>query len=118
MSQDIARRRRSSMAAEHAQTLRTPGIERGRPVSIFVDGTERLAYEGESVLAVLWALGENALHVTARTHQPRSFFGGMGVCFDCLVTVDGRVNVRACLEPVRAGMMVTLQRDAGYTDAG
>src|SRR5262245_59192434 len=118
MSQDIARRRRSSMAAEHAQTLRTPGIERGRPVSIFVDGTERLAYEGESVLAVRGPVGGNARHVTARTHQARSFFCGMGVGSGRRVTVDGRVNVRACLEPVRAGMMVTLQRDAGYTDAG
>jgi predicted molibdopterin-dependent oxidoreductase YjgC len=38
----------------------------------------------------------------------------MGVCFDCLVTIDGAFNVRACLEPVRAGMKITLQRDAGH----
>jgi len=33
-------------------------------------------------------------------------FCGMGVCFVCLVTVDGRPGVRACLEPVRDAMRV------------
>jgi predicted molibdopterin-dependent oxidoreductase YjgC len=97
--------------------VRTPGVERGPPVTVFVDGAERRAHEGETVLALLWALGEHALHVTARTREPRGFFCGMGVCFDCLVTVDGRCNVRACLEPVRAGMRITRQRDAGYGHA-
>ena len=101
-----------------ATDLRTPGIARGAPVSVTVDGRDIQAYEGESVLAVLWAAGAHALHTTARTHAPRGFFCGMGVCFDCLVTIDGTINVRACLEPVRAGMKIILQRDAGYAHAG
>jgi D-hydroxyproline dehydrogenase subunit gamma len=106
------------MAGEHVETLRTRGICRGAAVSVFVDGKEMRAFEGETVLAVLWALGEHTLHTTARTQEPRGFYCGMGVCFDCLVTIDGTFNVRACLEPVRAGMEITLQRDAGHTHAG
>ena len=102
------------MPGERMDTLRTPGIGRGEPVSIFVNGEEARAFEGETVLAALWAVGERALHTTARTQEPRGFFCGMGVCFDCLVTIDGVFNVRACLEPVRAGMKITLQRDAGH----
>ena len=34
---------------------------------------------------------------------PRGVFCGIGVCFDCLVTVNGRPNQRACLVPGRAG---------------
>jgi D-hydroxyproline dehydrogenase subunit gamma len=101
-----------------ATDLRTPGIRRGAPVSVTVDGRDIQAFEGESVLAVLWAEGAHTLHTTARTQAPRGFFCGMGVCFDCLVTIDGTINVRACLEPVRTGMIITLQRDAGYTHAG
>ena len=37
----------------------------------------------------------------------------MGVCQDCLVTVDGRPNVRACVTPVRDGMRVESQRGLG-----
>lgn len=97
--------------------LRTPNIGRGAPVSITVDGRSVQAYEGETVLAALWADGLHTLHTTARAHEPRGFFCGIGICFDCLVTVDGVVNLRACLEPVRAGMTVKRQQDAGYTHA-
>jgi predicted molibdopterin-dependent oxidoreductase YjgC len=100
-----------------ADDLRTAGITRGTAVPIWVDGEEVEAFEGETVLAVLWAKGRHTLHTTARTHEPRGFFCGIGVCFDCLVTIDGIVNLRACLEPVRPGMKVTLQRDAGYVHA-
>ena len=93
--------------------LRTPGVVRGAPVTIEIEGCKVVAFEGETVLAALWANGDHSLHTTARTRQPRGFFCGMGVCFDCLVTIDGLANVRACLEPVRAGMRIALQRDAG-----
>jgi aerobic-type carbon monoxide dehydrogenase small subunit (CoxS/CutS family) len=46
------------------------------------------------------------LRHTARRGAPRGIFCGMGVCFDCLVTVDDRPNVRACITPVRDGMRV------------
>jgi predicted molibdopterin-dependent oxidoreductase YjgC len=96
--------------------LRVDDVERGAQVTITIDGLEVLAFEGESVLAALWARGHHTLHVTARQHEPRGFFCAMGVCFDCLLTIDGARNVRACLEPVRAGMTIQTQRDAGYGD--
>jgi len=97
--------------------LRTAGIGRGLPVPVYVDGKEVQAFEGETVLAVLWASGDHTLHTTARTREPRGFFCGIGVCFDCLVTIDGIVNLRACLEPVRVGMKIERQQDPGYTHA-
>ncbi len=39
---------------------------------------------------------------------PRGIFCGMGVCFDCLVTVDDLADQRACVTPVRPGMQVQL----------
>jgi predicted molibdopterin-dependent oxidoreductase YjgC len=78
-----------------------------------VDGVEATAHEGETVLAVLWAAGIRTLHRTARTRQPRGFYCGMGVCFDCLVNVDGRHAVRACMEYVRPGMIIRRQQDSG-----
>lgn len=102
--------RTTSQAA--SATLRVPG-GRGRPVTLTVDGQAFEAFEGESVLAALWAAGIRALHATARTGEPRGLYCGIGVCFDCLVTVDGDRNVRACMTPATDGMTVELQRDAG-----
>jgi predicted molibdopterin-dependent oxidoreductase YjgC len=36
----------------------------------------------------------------------------MGVCFECLVTIDGVGNRQACLISVRAGMRVETQSGA------
>lgn len=94
--------------------LRTPGIARGRVFTVTVDGRAIEAHDGESVLGVLWAAGIGTLHRTAQAGAPRGFFCGMGVCFDCLVTVDGRISVRACLEPARPGMRIDTQSDAGW----
>ena len=93
--------------------LRMAGVERGRALGILVDGAEVPAYEGESIAAALVASGRRFTRWTAQTGEPRGYFCGMGVCQDCLVTVDGRPNVRACVTPIRDGMRVESQRGLG-----
>jgi D-hydroxyproline dehydrogenase subunit gamma len=88
-----------------------PGLERGPRVTIELDGTSVEAYEGDTVAAVLLALGEAATRRTVRG-EPRGLFCGMGVCFDCLVVVDGVPNTRACMTWVRDGLRV--QRQDGW----
>ena len=60
---------------------------------------------GETVAAALAAADIVAVR-RARSGAPRGPFCGMGVCFDCLVTVDGRPNQRACLTKVAENMEV------------
>lgn len=86
-------------------------------VTVTIDGEEVEAVAGEPVLAAVWAGGARALHRTARAGEPRAFFCGIGICFDCLVTIDGEPNVRACMTPVTAGMSIETQRDAGWQGA-
>ena len=84
------------------------GLERGAAVSLTVDGRTVIAYEGETVAAVLLAEGHIATRKT-RSGSPRGVYCGMGVCFDCLVVVDGAPNTRACVTWVREGMDVARQ---------
>ena len=93
--------------------LRMVGVERGRALGILVDGAEVRAYEGESIAAALFASGRRFTRWTTQTGEPRGYFCGMGVCQDCLVTVDGLPNVRACVTPARDGMRVESQRGLG-----
>jgi predicted molibdopterin-dependent oxidoreductase YjgC len=72
-----------------------------------------MAYAGESIAAVLMASGARVTRWTARAGEARGYFCGMGVCQDCLVTVDGVPNVRACMTPAREGMRVEIQRGLG-----
>ena len=87
--------------------------QRGELIHITYNGQELIAYEGESVAASLLAANQRTLRQTSRFDQPRGLFCGMGVCFDCLVQVDGRANVQACQTPVREGMSVETQQGHG-----
>jgi predicted molibdopterin-dependent oxidoreductase YjgC len=76
-----------------------------------VDGEPLEFTEGQTVAAALVAAGRVAWRTTRVGRRPRGVFCGIGVCFDCLVTIDGAAGQRACLIPARAGMTVTTQED-------
>lgn len=78
----------------------------GRPVTIQFDGQPIAALEGETVAAALSAAGIVAFRRTA-SGAPRGLYCGMGACFDCVVSVDGRIGQRACLTKIADGMQVT-----------
>ncbi|WP_105565654.1 (2Fe-2S)-binding protein [Microbacterium halophytorum] len=63
---------------------------------------ERVPFRaGQSIGAALMAHGISSWRTTRREAAPRGLFCGIGVCFDCLVTVDGERDQRACLVPAR-----------------
>jgi predicted molibdopterin-dependent oxidoreductase YjgC len=71
---------------------------------------------GQTVAAALIASGVYSWRTTRRRGRPRGLFCGIGVCFDCLVTIDGDPNVRACLVAARPAMTVTTQDGTGHDD--
>ncbi|HEY1413461.1 MAG TPA: (2Fe-2S)-binding protein, partial [Rhodopila sp.] len=83
----------------------------GRTISFGFDGQPVEALEGETIAAALSAAGITTFRHTP-SGAPRGLFCGMGACFDCVVTVDGRIGQRACLTRVAAGMDVL----GGYPD--
>jgi predicted molibdopterin-dependent oxidoreductase YjgC len=78
----------------------------GRPIGFRFDDTPIEALEGETIAAALSAAGIVAYRRTA-SGAPRGLHCGMGACFDCVVTVDGRIGQRACMTKVAAGIVVT-----------
>jgi len=85
-------------------------------VAITVDGKPVQARAGETVAAALLAGGIDRCRTTPVTGAPRAPYCLMGVCFDCLVTIDGVDSRQACLVPVRDGMTVETQQ--GKREAG
>jgi predicted molibdopterin-dependent oxidoreductase YjgC len=77
-----------------------------REVTILFDGQPVPAREGDSVAAALLAGGHAVTRSTPGGAEPRGPYCMMGVCFDCLVEVDGTPNVQACMTPVCDGMWV------------
>ena len=84
----------------------------GRSVALTVDGATISGREGEPLAAALLAAGHGVCRTTPVGAAPRAPYCMMGVCFECLVTVDGMGSRQACLVPVREGMVVETQRGA------
>lgn len=79
------------------------------------DGVAVSFADGQTVGAALVAAGIRSWRTTRNAGRPRGLFCGIGVCFDCLITVDGEPNVRACMRPAEAGMEVSTQRGTGWS---
>jgi hypothetical protein len=67
---------------------------------------------GDTVAAALLLAGVDHLRATPVSGAPRAPYCMMGVCFDCLVVIDGVGSRRACLTRAREGMRVERQRGA------
>jgi len=86
---------------------------RGRPLVIYVDGQPWSVYPGETIAGALVAAGRRHCRRTSDRHEWRGYYCGMGVCWECLVVVDGRPNVRACMTFVTDGMRIETQDGYG-----
>ena len=80
---------------------------------LFFEGAPIAARPGDSVAAALLAAGADCFRTTPLRGARRAAFCMMGVCFDCLVEIDGIANRQACLTPVAEGMQVRRQHGAG-----
>ncbi len=83
--------------------------ERGERIGLIVDGEAMTAFEGETIAAALIASGMRVFRYTEKRKEPRGVFCALGRCTDCVMTVDGRSNVRTCVTPARDGMVIRTQ---------
>lgn len=81
-------------------------------VVVSIDGEPARACPSDSVAAALLAAGRLQCRSTPVSGAPRAPYCLMGVCFECLVEIDGVGNRQACLVRVRAGMRIATQRGA------
>jgi predicted molibdopterin-dependent oxidoreductase YjgC len=65
---------------------------------------------GDSVAAAVYAAGFDHFRESAISKTPRAPYCMMGVCFECLVEIDGSPNHQACMTAVRDGMSIKIQK--------
>lgn len=80
------------------------------------DGRPIAFAQGQTVGAALVNAGIYSWRVTRRRGARRGLFCGIGVCYDCLVTIDGTPNQRACQVTATADSAVTTQTGTGHDD--
>lgn len=74
-------------------------------IEIKIDGEKVAVAAGLSIAAAILNSGRSVLRRSV-TGEPRSAVCGMGVCFECRVTVNGIAHVRSCMTVCEAGMEI------------
>ncbi len=101
------------------------GPRSAKTVTVSLDGGTVTGLAGQTIAGVLLGSGVLSWRRTSTTGAPRGVFCGIGVCFDCIITVNGDRDVRACQRRAADGDVLTSQHDllparrpAGYNSAG
>jgi sarcosine oxidase subunit alpha len=85
-------------------------FRRGRRIRFYYEDRVVEAFEGESILAALYAAGYRVFSYSPDGSRPRGAFCMIGKCGSCSSIVDGVPNTRICIEPVREGVRVYRQK--------
>lgn len=91
------------------------GFQREKEIKFTFEDQELIGYEGETIAAALHANGVRELR---HEHRPRGLFCAIGNCSSCLMEVNGESNVRVCIEKLKPGMIVKVQKGKGTLKTG
>jgi D-hydroxyproline dehydrogenase subunit gamma len=78
-------------------------------VTVMVEGVPVSVNAGESAAAAALLAGLDSTRSSAVSGEPRAPYCMMGVCFECLMVIDGIASRQACLVPVQEGMRIARQ---------
>lgn len=81
-------------------------LEERKKVQFQFDGKTYEGYENDTIASALLAHGIRTLRKHEESGNPRGIYCNIGHCYECRVTVNGETNVRACLTPIQANMVV------------
>ncbi len=86
-----------------------PDAHRDHDITLMVEGRPTRVKAGESAAAAALLAGIAATRTHPVSGAPRAPYCMMGVCFECLMVIDGTPSRQACLVPVREGMRIERQ---------
>ena len=83
-------------------------VSNAKMVTLSIAGQPVSVPDGSTVAAALLRSDIRSCRITHGQHSPRGPYCMMGVCFDCLVTIDGQAGQQACMIKVQEGMHIVL----------
>jgi sarcosine oxidase subunit alpha len=91
-------------------------LDRESEVEFTFQGASVRGFEGDTIASALFGEGQRVFSRSFKYHRPRGLLCCQGTCPNCMLTVDGTPNVRACVTPLVAGMQVEAQNVRGSLD--
>lgn len=93
-------------------------FKKNQKIEFTFNGQVMEGYAGEPIAAALHAAGVKVLSHSRNYKRPRGFWCAIGNCSSCNMRVNGVPNVRTCVEPLAAGMVVESQLGMGELGGG
>ncbi|HAE41880.1 MAG TPA: pyridine nucleotide-disulfide oxidoreductase [Clostridiales bacterium] len=84
-----------------------------KSIKFYFEGKEMEGLEGDTIASALHAAGVKVLGESLFKHRPRGFYCAIGNCSSCLMTVNGKSNVKTCVTILEEGTRVEIQKDKG-----
>lgn len=81
-------------------------------ITVYVDGKPIEVGVNESAAAAALLAGLGHTRTSPITDEQRAPYCMMGVCFECLMVIDGVPSRQACMVAVRPGMRIERQLGA------
>ncbi len=82
-------------------------------VEVTLNGQKIQVSQGMTVAAMALTQSLRYTRTTSVSDSKRSPFCMMGVCYDCLMVIDGKANQRACATYIKKGMQIETQQGVG-----
>lgn len=79
-------------------------------LTLIVNGETVTVPHGFTAAAAMLLHGEGATRATALSGEGRAPYCMMGVCFECLMEINGEPNQQGCLTTVTEGMRINRQQ--------
>jgi D-hydroxyproline dehydrogenase subunit gamma len=86
-------------------------------LTVFINGAAVAVPPGFTAAAAMLLHGETATRTTPVSGEARAPYCMMGVCFECLMEINGAPNQQGCLVIVSEGMRINAQSGKRRVDA-
>ncbi len=80
-------------------------------VTVEIDGRTVTCRKGDTVAAAAMLADDGPYRRNPVSGAAREPYCMMGICFECLIEIDGVANQQGCLRTVEPGMRIRRQRD-------
>ncbi len=81
-------------------------------ITVYVDGAAVTVSANDSAASAALQAGIGYTRLSPITGEKRAPYCMMGVCFECLMVIDGVPSRQACMVTVRPGMRIERQTGA------
>lgn len=79
-------------------------------LTVIVNGEAVTVPQGFTAVAAMLLQGDGATRTTALSGEGRAPYCMMGLCFECLMEINGEPNQQGCLITVTEGMRINRQQ--------